>query len=456
MTQAHSEVTLKHMLAIAFPMIVSQASETVMLFMNRWFVSSLGADYIPASMLGGLTSFVFTCFFTGITGYVNALSAQYHGAGRPERCVQAASQGFWLSLAFFPMLLALIPLGRMIFVVAGLGSAQVDLAFSYYRILMLGSLLFLVQSVLTSYFVGLGKTRVIMIANLLGILVNVPLNWCLVGGNLGFPELKLEGAAIGTLGGTLFIVAILVIAYFRSPVYRAHAKLSTWLPKKEMLSKLLRFGIPAGGESFINVFAFNVFVLLMDSYSRTVATAVTITFNYDLVAFIPMLGVGTATTALVGHRMGAGDVEGARKSAFLGLRVAWGYGAVMVVSFLAGAPFLVGLFSRGFTAEDQAIIPLAQTMLRLAAIYTLADGTQVVFSGALRGAGDTRWVMIISGILHWIMAAGAFIFIKVMVLPPVVVWLFFILFVISLGVSMFLRHRLGRWKSIRLVESAPA
>jgi MATE family multidrug resistance protein len=76
----------------------------------------------------------------------------------------------------------------------------------------------------------------------------------------------------------------------------------------------------------------------------------------------------------------------------------------------------------------------------------------VVFSGALRGAGDTRWVLIISGSLHWTMAVGAFIFIKIMVLPPVAVWIFFILFVVSLGVSMFLRHRTGRWRRITLVE----
>jgi MATE family multidrug resistance protein len=278
-------------------------------------------------MTGGLTAFVFTSFFTGITGYVNALSAQYHGAGRPERCVQSASQGFWLCIVFYPLLLLLIPFGHGIFSWAGHGHRLVELEFSYYRILMLGSFLFLIQSVLTGYFLGLGKTKVIMIANLLGILVNVPLNWCLVFGRLGFPRMGIEGAAVGTLGGTLFILIVLFIAYLRDPGYRASRGLSAWAPRK---------------------------VLLMDSYSANVAAAVTITFNYDLVAFIPQLGVGYATTALVGHRMGARDPDGARKAAFLGLRVAWGYGAIMVLGFLVGAPLLVGFFTGGFTASDQA------------------------------------------------------------------------------------------------------
>src|SRR5271157_6560363 len=109
MPTLHREVTLGHMLTIAFPLVVSQGSETVMLFFNRYFVSFLGSDYIPASMSGGLTQFVFTILFAGIVGYVNALTAQYHGAGRPDRCVQTVSQGLLLSLVFYPILLALIP-----------------------------------------------------------------------------------------------------------------------------------------------------------------------------------------------------------------------------------------------------------------------------------------------------------------------------------------------------------
>lgn len=452
----HQEITLGRMLALAFPVIVSQASETIMLFFNRYFVSLLGAAYIPASMSGGLTQYVFTSLFAGIVGYVNALAAQYHGAGRPDRCLQAVSQGLWLSVLFYPVLLGLIPLVHRGFSWAGHDPLQVSLEFAYFRILMLGSLLFLVQSVLTGYFVGLGRTRVVMIASLLGIFVNVPLNWILVLGRLGAPRLGIEGAAIGTLAGTFFIVAILLVAYLRSPIHRQSSAAQTWKPRRDLLAKLLRYGAPAGAESFVNVFAFNVFVLLMHSYGPAVATAVTITFNYDLVAFIPMLGVGTAVTALVGQRMGAGDIPGARRAASLGLRVAWSFAGLMVVLFVAGAPALVRVFASGFTAEEQSILPLAVLLLRLAAVYTLADATQIVFAGALRGAGDTIWIMIVSGALHWAMAAAAYVLIRVLVLPPVIVWLFFIGFVITLSVSVFLRHRRGKWQTIRLVESAPA
>jgi multidrug resistance protein, MATE family len=452
---AHAEITLGHMFAIAAPMVASQASETLMLFFNRWIVSFLGADYIPASMSGGLTQFVFTSFFAGITGYVNAFIAQYHGARREDRCVQMASQGFWLTLGFYPLLLLLIPVGRLIFVFAGHTTAQVGLELSYFRILLLGSFLFLLQSVMVGYFVGQGRTRVVMAANLLGILVNLPLNWILVFGKLGAPRLGIEGAALGTLGGSLFIVSVLAVAYLRSAPYRARATLASWAPRADLMRRLLRYGLPAGGEMFLNIFAFNVFLQLMQSYSPQVAAAVTISFNYDLVSFIPMLGVGAATTALVGQRMGAGDTAGARKVAYLGLRIAWGYGALIVAAFVLGAPVLVKVFSSGFTAGDEAILPIAQTLLRLAALYILGDASNVVLSGALRGAGDTRWVLVMTGTLHWIMALGAFVFIRILVLPPVAVWLFFIAFILSMTLSLFLRHRGRKWEKGQIIDQLP-
>ncbi len=375
--------------------------------------------------------------------------------GKPERCVQAVSQGLLLSVVFYPILVALIPLVHSGFRWAGHDPGLIQLEFSYFRILMLGSFLFLAQSVLAGYFVGIGRTRVVMAASLLGIFGNVPLTWILVLGKLGAPRLGIEGAGLGTLGGSFFIVAFLFFSYLRSSGYRAHHGRGAWRPRWEMLARLLRYGGPAGAETFINVFAFNVFVLLMGSYSPAVATAVTITFNYDLLAFIPMVGVGVAVTSMAAQRMGAGDIRGARRAAYLGLRVAWSYAGVMMVVFVAGAPLLVKVFSSGFGAGDEAILPLARVLLRLAALYTLGDATNVVFSGALRGAGDTKWVMIISGTLHWIMAVGAFIFIRILVLPPVAVWAFFIAFVISMGFSMFIRHRNGAWQKMRVLESTP-
>ncbi len=443
---------LRQLMRFAVPMILSQASETVMLFVDRLFLAQLGKVHIAASMSGGLSAFVFSSLFAGIVGYTNALTAQYYGAGRPERCVHVISQGVYLSLLFTPFLLGLIPLVGFTFELAGHTPEQIALEQTYFSILMSAGVLILLRQALVGFFLGIGLTRVVMKANLLGMIVNVPLNYVLIFGKLGLPAMGIRGAAYGTIGGSLLIVTILFLAYRRHPFYQDVSKRDTWLLRKELLGRLFRFGGPAGVELFLNVFAFNVFVQLFHSMGPDVAAAVTITFNYDMVAFIPMVGLGVAVTAMVGQQMGARNPDGAHRATMLALRVGYVYASVMMLLFVFGAGGLVRAFAGGLAPGEDRLLELSKAMLRLAAIYTLADITQLVFAGALRGAGDTRWVMYISVGLHWVMAVAAVVLIRVLALPPLTIWVFFIGFVILLGASIFARYKSGRWRSLSVID----
>jgi len=205
-------------------------------------------------------------------------------------------------------------------------------------------------------------------------------------------------------------------------------------------------------EMLLNVAAFNLFVQFLHSYGTGVAAAVTIVFNWDIVAFIPMLGMSYATTALVGQFVGGRDLDQARRAAYLSLRVAWIYSGAMVIVFLVATRVLVRTFAAGFPGDTSEITRLATVMIRLASIYTLADSAQLVFAGALRGAGDTRWVMWVSVALHWVFAAVAVTLIRVLRIPPVLAWVGFIVFIVLLGAAMYLRFRGGRWRQIRLID----
>ncbi|MBB6479561.1 MATE family efflux transporter [Spirochaeta isovalerica] len=443
---------LKALLTIALPMIISQASETVMMFADRLFLSWLGKAYISAAMSGGLSSFVFMSLFTGTVGYVNALSAQYYGAGEEGHCVRTVTQGVRLSLLFYPLGLLFIPLVGRFFQVSGHSPEQIVLETVYFRILMLGGIFALIRTVFAGFFLGIGKTRTVMFANLAGMLINIPVNYVLIFGKLGFPEMGISGAAIGTLAGSFLISLILLIAFLKHKIYREHHSPQLWKFNKLIMGKLLRYGMPAGIELFLNVFAFNLFVQMMHSYSADVAAAVTITFNYDMVVFIPMLGLGFAITSLVGQQMGADNPEGALKVSRLAMKVGALYGFSMVLLFLFMAGPLVSVFTGGLSESDGAVVALSKSMLRLASIYIIADVVQLVFSGTLRGAGDTKWVMYISVVMHWILAFMAWLMIKVLVLHPLVVWLGFISFIVLLGLSMFLRYKFGPWKEMRIIQ----
>ncbi|MFW5800568.1 MAG: MATE family efflux transporter, partial [Spirochaeta sp.] len=144
--------------------------------------------------------------------------------------------------------------------------------------------------------------------------------------------------------------------------------------------------------------------------------------------------------------------EGSRKVTKLALRLTLGYAVVMGFVFVFGAPWLVAIFAPGQDAFSLEVRELARIMLRMAALYTMADATQLVFAGSLRGAGDTRWVMIINSSLHWLMAVIAVGGILCLRLDPLIMWGLFIFILIIIGFGMILRYRHGSWEHIRLLD----
>jgi MATE family multidrug resistance protein len=448
----HRTTVLRRLLQIALPMVVSQASNTVMMFVDRLFLSRLGEAYLSAAMSGGLNQFMVNSLFIGTVGYTNAVVAQLFGANKKERCAEATVQGMILALLCYPIILAISPLVRHIFILAGQKPIQVALGYQYFRVLIFGSIFVVLRFAISGFFIGTGRTKVVMVSNVVGMVINIPANYVLIYGKFGFPALGLTGAAIGTILGNMIAFLILFTFYLRPVNRREFATHLGFRLVGETMRTLIRFGVPAGFEMILNVTAFNLFVQFMHSYGTGVAAAVTIAFNWDLVAFVPMLGMSYATTALVGQFVGAKDYAQARHATNVSLRVAWVYSGTMVLVFLTLTGVLVRTFAAGFGSGATDVAWLAAILIRLAALYILADSAQLVFSGALRGAGDTRWVMQVSVGLHWVFSVLAIVLIRVLQVSPVASWISFIIFVVLLGLAMFLRFRSGRWQEIRMIE----
>jgi len=444
---------LKNIITIALPMVLSQASETVNLFVDRLFLSRLGKLHIAGAMSGGLTAFNVMSFFIGIIGYVNAIVAQNDGAGIKRNCARATAQSIRLAFIGWPILILIIPLVRLFFSSMGHLPEQINLEMSYFRILIFGSIFGLIRYSLAGFFIGLGRTRVVMAANALGMLVNIPANWILIFGKLGMPALGIVGAAYGTLLGSATIMFILLGVYLSPPYRREYGTAAELGFDRPLMVMLIRYGTPAGLETFFNIAAFNFFVQLMHSYGPNTAAAVTIVFNYDMLAFIPMLGLGFAATTLAGRYVGGKNIDGAEHSTRLTLLVTWIYAALMMLIFVIWADKLVRVFTSGFEGGESNVAALASTMLRLAALYTLGDATQLIYAGALRGAGDTRFVMWISVGTHWIFAGIAWFSIRMLDISAISMWVVFICFVLVLSVGMLLRYRLGSWRKMSLVVS---
>ena len=217
------------------------------------------------------------------------------------------------------------------------------------------------------------------------------------------------------------------------------------------MKRLLRFGLPTGVEPFLNWFAFNVFVQIMHSYGPDTAAAATIAFNWDSIAFVPMAGLGTAATSVIAQYIGAQDYGGAERSVYLTLRVALLYSVVMIVLFVGFAGPLVLVFFSGFQDTGGQIAKMAATMLRLLAIYTIANSSKLVLGGSLRAAGDTVWAMWVAIALHWAMATAAVLLVRVIHAHQYVAWSTLIIMNNGHAASVFYRFRTGKWREMELI-----
>lgn len=437
---------------MVFPLVMSQACETIMMFTDRLFLARLGPENMSAAMGGGLTCFMFTTFFIGLTGYSNALVAQYLGAGQLRKCPVVVAQALIISLLAYPVVLTGIPAGKWLFRVSGIAAEQLGPQTIYFRILMAGALFGMLRNSLATYFSGVGRTRIIMASAITSMIVNVFGNYVLIFGRLGIPALGIAGAAYGTIIGSVAGLVVVSFSYFGRKNRKRYAVLEGLHFDAAMMKKLVRFGYPSGLEFFLNISAFNLVVMLFHSYGLTVATAVTIAFNWDMLSFIPLIGVNIGVISLVGRYMGARNPEMAHRAAMSGLKLVCLYSFFIVLTFSIVPGFLVDVFS---PAEGDAAFalsrPLAVFMVRMVSIYVFADAIGIVFGGALRGAGDTFVTMCLSVGAHWLMVLVLLPLVRVFGVSPYVAWSVAVALICVIGFAFYARYRTGRWRRLDLI-----
>jgi MATE family multidrug resistance protein len=440
-----SMTTLRELFRLAIPMVVSQGAFAVMIFCDRWFLSFLDATHMAAAMGGGVAWFFCISLFLGVITYANALVAQYYGAGELEKCPRVVSQGLLIAAACTPALVLIGLYGDDVFHFLGHDPAQVALESLYFQLLMAVSFFSLVKACFASYFAGLGRTRVIMIADVLSVMLNIPLSWMLIFGKFGLPQLGIAGAAIGTIVASLFGLGLYLTFYF-SATHRDQFRVGqSFHYDRGIMRRYLRLGIPSGLESFLNMGTFNMFLLLFQSYGVVQGAAMSIVFNWDMLSFIPMIGLSISVMSLIGRFVGMRDMDRTNQVISSGFIIALGYSGVLVVVFLLFRMELVDIF-RTPGDEFASIRELAGNMMFGICTYMLADATIQISGGTLRGAGDTRWVMATSISLHTLMLVAQYFVIVVYELPPLVSWWVFVVMILMLAAAYMMRLLGGRWR----------
>lgn len=443
--------SLAEILSMSIPMIVSNACETLIVFVDRLFLAQVSPEAMNAALGAGMTYFLMTTFFAGLVGYSTALTAQYFGAQRKNHCSLVFTQAAIITIVAFPVILLLRPLIHYYFEHVGLSAIQLPLQIEYFNLVCYAAIFTLGRAAFAGFFIGTGRTRVIMIAAVTAMVVNVVADYVLIFGKFGFPALGVKGAAYGTILGLACSMFIGLIAYLRKEnrlTYQVGQSLK-FVP--QIMKKLLRYGSPTGLEFFLSLIAFNGIVMTFHAKGDVVATAVTIMFNWDLVAFLPLVGLEISVMSLVGRYMGAQMPHLAKKSAYSGIKLGFGYSFVMFLAFIIFPHLLVGVFADVNNPVFAAATPIAVDMVRIAALYVIANVFILIFIGTLRGAGDTIWPMAISIIVNWAALASTILLLHVFDASAQWAWFAFSAIFMVCSLAYIWRFKQGKWQQLKII-----
>jgi MATE family multidrug resistance protein len=491
--------------SIAWPTVLTMTSYTVMQFTDKLMVGRVGPVEVAAQGNGAIWSFAPIAFAMGVLTVVNTFVSQNLGAGRAHLAPRYAWAAVWLSaiiwfLVMIPWatilgdvfaLMHAAPLEHAQAAVAdGAIAAQTEidriehllrLETRYARILLAGSIALLIGRGIHQYFFGLHRPRVVAIAAITGNLVNVATNYALIYGAAGLvvtdangaerfhlpgvpgaPALGLDGAAIGTVAGTLVEMAIPLAIFLGPRMNRELRTRAQWRPASAPLRDLLRVGWPASVQFGNELLCWSIFMTaLVGLFGTHHQTAGWIAVGYMHLSFMPANGFSVAVTSLVGRHVGAGRPDIAMHRARVGVAMATAYMTLCAAVFIIFRGSLVEAFVGGpdLRPEDAAaIVKIGTRLMICAAAFQTLDAFGIVYTGALRGAGDTVWPGVMTILYSWaFLVAGGWLMTRIWPeLESIGPWLGATAYIVVYGLTMAARFESGRWRAIDLLGRGSA
>ncbi|MCP4249046.1 MAG: MATE family efflux transporter, partial [bacterium] len=397
----------------------------------------------------------------GIVSIVATFASQALGRERYRDCSAYAWQGLYLSIAFGLLGFAFWPLLPWLVSVIGHEPEVQALELSYCNVAVWSFGPTIAAAALCGFFNGVHHPKVTMWSAIEGIVVNMAVSYCLIFGKLGLPAMGIAGAAAGTVVATCYrcvrLTATMCLPRFHE---RFHAR-DTWRLDRGKLMGILRFGAPQGGQWFSDVVVWMLFVnvLVGKLFGTLHLTATNIAWQYLRVSFMPAIGVGMALTSLVGKSIGQNDPQRAVRQTRTTLSICGVYMAALSLVFVLFRRELIGLFN-----DDPEIVAVGAGLMICAAAFQVFDAMGIIYTSALRGAGDTTWPALLFVISHWVILIGgggamAFLAPELGRVGP---WMAATILLIFWGLRLWWRWRVGAWKKIDLfkhdqpVESAVA
>ena len=462
--------SLKGLLGLAWPIIISRSTQVVMGLADAVMVAHLGEAKLAAVTAGALNSVALFILPMGMAFIISSFSAQLTGKGDAAAARRYGWYGLILAILAQAVLLLFLPflpwaLGHLDYAPEVQNAMQ-----AYLAIRLLSTGLVVGMEALGNYYSGLGNTAYQMRANVVAMLLTLPLNWLLINGHAGLPALEVRGAAWSNLLATGVAFAGLLgvfiwegrrqaVAPKTQAKVKAKPKTHSELEPKRVsrlrmdeFVRVLRFGLPLGLNWSFEFFAFIAFVnLVVGSLGTSTLAAWMAVMQVNSVAFMPAFGIATAGSILVGQSIGAGHKDQV--------------GAIVRLTFLTMAAWmslvalcnlgLPGLLLRPFIPQgsDGRFLVLGVRMLMLSALWQLFDAAGMTLTEALRAAGDTSFPMWARAFLAWaFFLPGSWWTVKHWGGGEVGALSWLLGYLAFLALALYWRFQSGAWRKVQLIE----
>ena len=444
----------REILWIAVPLILSTGAHGLQMFTDRAFLARFDPLAMSSSMQAGMIAFTVVSLFQGTISYVNTFVAQYSGSKQNHRIGHAIWQGVFIAILAGVVMLCLIPFTERFFALVGHAPNIQRYEVEYFNIICLNAAPSLVAIAISNFFTGRGRTKLVMYVTLSYTSLNVVLDYCMIFGKFGFAEMGVAGAAWATVISSI-VGVVLYFCFYLSPAYRKkYSTLSGLRPDFPLLWRILRFGLPNGLHFFLTMICWALFVVLAGRIGEVAMSATTVAMQINSLSFMPMIGFAMAVSTLVGRRLGQNDPETAQRSTWSAFIMTLGYMSVLAIGYITFPAIFIKPFASSSNAETFAtVVPTIKILLLFVAVHAIFNTANMIFSSALKGAGDTRFVMITSTILCYAtMALPAWYSVTHLGTGVYTIWILSTFYVFVLAIIYLFRFLGGKWKSMRVIE----
>jgi MATE family multidrug resistance protein len=402
--RAHARATL----TLGLPLIGSHLAQMSLHVVDTIMLGWYSVTALAAGVLGASSFFVVFILGSGFAQAVMPMVASALGRGDEAQVRRDTRMGMWLSIAFGVLCYPLFWWSGPILLAAGQQPDVAALAQDFLRIAGLGMIPALLVMALKSYLAALARTQVVLWTTIAAVFVNIAVNWALIFGNWGFPELGVKGAAWASIvAQTLTIVVLALYAGLLPDLRRFHLFQRFWRADPVALRQVFRLGLPIGLTSLAESGLFQASALMMGWIGTHELAAHGIALEACALAFMVHLGLANAVTVRTSWADGAGNARGLRDGARVAIALSAGFGLLVVALFLAAPEPIIAVFLDMSKPGSTEIVAIGAMLLAFGAMFQMTDAMQVIALGLLRGIKDTRVPMWLAAFSYWVVGIPA-------------------------------------------------